>query len=61
MLTKEEAIKQIKDLAPTNIESYKYDNEGIHILADDILLECVDPEIKAAWLEIENRVGFWYS
>ena len=62
-MNKEEAIKQLKDLAPTGswADGDSFDNEGIHIEADEILLECVDPEIKTAWLDLKNRVGFWYS
>lgn len=38
------------------------DNEEIHEKADDILLEFIDPEIKKAYEELQNRVkGFWYS
>lgn len=63
MLDKTEAIKQLNALAPTGSwkEGTSFDNEGIHDEADEILLECVDPEIKAVWLDIRDRVGFWYS
>lgn len=62
-MNKEEALKQLKELAPTGSwqEGDSFDNEGIHSLADEILLECVDPEIKAMWLDLQSRVGFWYS
>lgn len=59
----EEAIKQLKELAPKGDwkDGDSFDNEGIHTEADDILLECVDPEIKEVYQDIKNRVGFWYS
>lgn len=48
-----EAIEKLNEL--------EGDSEGSHYEADEILLECVDPEIKQAWLDVKNRVGFWYS
>lgn len=37
------------------------DHEQLHYEFDKVLLECVDPEIKAEFKRESENVGFWYS
>lgn len=61
-MDKEEAIKKLNELKPPSNSNNRVDNEAIHIEADGILLECVDPDIKKIYEELEELVrGFWYA
>jgi len=37
------------------------DPEAAHGDADDILLQCVPPEVRDAWLRLNEGTVFWYS
>ena len=64
-MDKEQAIKKLDAIVgfPTirRVNPPQYDNEACHDEADNILLECVDPEIKQKYLEIKEKIGFWYA
>ncbi len=40
------------------------DREGMHVWADDLLLDYVDSinsEVAKAYREARSRIGFWYA
>ena len=58
-MTPEEAIRKLSEL---NVPDG--DNEGIHLLADGILVKFIRengyPEVAEAWLDLREDVEFWY-
>lgn len=54
-MNKQEAIDKLNKIGSG-------DKESDHIYADEILLECVDPEIKQAYERAKHSAGgFWYA
>jgi hypothetical protein len=53
-MTTEEAIKLLDEIEVG-------DPEGAHGEADDILLKCVDPMVKAAYERVVARAPWWAS
>lgn len=58
MKSVEEAKKAFHEI----IERCNDDQEQMHIEFDNILLECVHPEVKEEYLRLKEIVGgFWYA
>ena len=56
MMDESVILEIVKDL--DNIDAT--DPEGAHGEADDILLQCVDPRIRAAYVRVVDRAGAWW-
>lgn len=54
-MTIEEAISRLKELQSND------DNEAVHVHADYVLLQLVPPEVRDAYIELQDEVIFWYA
>lgn len=57
MALSKEAIIGLMD--NINVGDYDGDEEDMHWRADSLLLEAVDPDIKAAYRRVQERASWW--